>query len=54
MRGCTSWARLNKVLSASREQISEHAPSMTVIHVSKDKIRDIIGKGRRDHSLHRR
>ncbi len=36
---------MNKVLSASREQISEHAPSMTVIHVSKDKIRDIIGKG---------
>ncbi|MCY4342560.1 MAG: polyribonucleotide nucleotidyltransferase [Gammaproteobacteria bacterium] len=36
---------MNKVLSASREQISEQAPSMTVIHVSKDKIRDIIGKG---------
>ena len=36
---------MNKVLAASREQISEHAPSMTVIHVSKDKIRDIIGKG---------
>ena len=36
---------MNKVLSASREQISEQAPSMTVIHVSKEKIRDIIGKG---------
>ena len=38
-------SEMNKVLPASREQISEHAPSMTVIHVSKDKIRDIIGKG---------
>ena len=38
-------AEMNKVLAASREEISEHAPSMTVIHVSKEKIRDIIGKG---------
>ena len=36
---------MNKVLAASRAEISESAPSMTVIHVSKDKIRDIIGKG---------
>ena len=36
---------MNKVLSASRPEISERAPAMTVINVSKDKIRDIIGKG---------
>ena len=36
---------MNKVLAAPREEISEHAPSMTVLSVSKEKIRDIIGKG---------
>ena len=38
-------AEMNKVLAASRDEISEHAPSMKVLTVSKDKIRDIIGKG---------
>ncbi|MFU8815590.1 MAG: polyribonucleotide nucleotidyltransferase [Pseudomonadales bacterium] len=34
-----------KVLDRSRESISENAPSMTVLHVPVDKIRDVIGKG---------
>ncbi len=38
-------SEMNKVLAASRPEISERAPAMTVINVSKDKIRDIIGKG---------
>ena len=36
---------MNKVISASRESVSEHAPSMVVLKVDPDKIRDIIGKG---------
>ncbi|MEQ9452327.1 MAG: polyribonucleotide nucleotidyltransferase [Pseudomonadales bacterium] len=36
---------MNKVLSASREELSENAPAMTTLKVHPDKIRDIIGKG---------
>ena len=36
---------MNKVLEKSRDSISENAPSMVVIKVHPDKIRDIIGKG---------
>ncbi|MFW6093951.1 MAG: polyribonucleotide nucleotidyltransferase, partial [Pseudomonadota bacterium] len=34
-----------KVIEQPRESVSENAPSMTVIHVPQDKIRDVIGKG---------
>ncbi len=34
-----------KGLSVNREGVSEHAPRITVIQISKDKIRDIIGPG---------
>ncbi len=36
---------MNQVLDAPRDEISEHAPSLSVLMVSKEKIRDIIGKG---------
>ena len=36
---------MNKVLGKSRPEINENAPSLTVIKVHTDKIRDIIGKG---------
>jgi polyribonucleotide nucleotidyltransferase len=36
---------MNKVLDRSRETLSENAPSMVVLKVHPDKIRDIIGKG---------
>jgi len=36
---------MNKVISKSRESVSDNAPSMVVIQVNPDKIRDIIGKG---------
>ncbi|MDH3640572.1 MAG: polyribonucleotide nucleotidyltransferase [Gammaproteobacteria bacterium] len=36
---------MNKVLDKPRDSISENAPSMVVIKVHPDKIRDIIGKG---------
>ena len=36
---------MNKELSESRAEISENAPSMVVLKVHPDKIRDIIGKG---------
>ena len=38
-------AEMNKVLSASRPTVSENAPSMVLLKVDPDKIRDIIGKG---------
>ena len=38
-------AEMNKVLSASRPQISDNAPAMVVLKVNPEKIRDIIGKG---------
>ena len=36
---------MNKVISASRESLSEHAPAMVALKVHPEKIRDIIGKG---------
>jgi polyribonucleotide nucleotidyltransferase len=36
---------MNKVISAPRDTISENAPSMAVIKIHTDKIRDVIGKG---------
>ena len=36
---------MNGVISASRATVSENAPSMVVLKVDPDKIRDIIGKG---------
>jgi len=36
---------MNKVISSSREELAESAPSMATIKVESDKIRDIIGKG---------
>ena len=36
---------MNKVISASRESMSEYAPSMAALKVHPEKIRDIIGKG---------
>ncbi|MCE2424175.1 MAG: polyribonucleotide nucleotidyltransferase [Pseudomonadales bacterium] len=36
---------MNQVLSKSRDTVSENAPSMVVLKVDPDKIRDIIGKG---------
>ena len=37
--------QMNKVISQSRENLSENAPSMVTMKVHPDKIRDIIGKG---------
>ncbi len=36
---------MNKVISASRATVSENAPTMELLKVDPDKIRDIIGKG---------
>ena len=36
---------MNKVLAASRETVSENAPTMVVLKIDPDKIRDVIGKG---------
>jgi len=36
---------MEKAITAAREGVSERAPSITVISVAKDKIRDIIGPG---------
>ena len=36
---------MNKVISASREELSDNAPAMVTLNVHPDKIRDIIGKG---------
>ena len=36
---------MNKVLGASRDELSENAPAMTTVKVHPDKIRDVIGKG---------
>jgi len=38
-------AEMNKVLSASRAQVSETAPRIHTMKVDQDKIRDVIGKG---------
>ena len=36
---------MGKVISSSREELSENAPAMTTLKVHPDKIREIIGKG---------
>jgi polyribonucleotide nucleotidyltransferase len=36
---------MNKVIAASRTQVSENAPRFEILKVDSDKIRDIIGKG---------
>ena len=36
---------MNKVLAVPRREISQYAPAMTMLNVSREKIRDIIGKG---------
>ncbi|MBT8148062.1 MAG: polyribonucleotide nucleotidyltransferase, partial [Gammaproteobacteria bacterium] len=36
---------MNKVISVSREGVSENAPSMAMLKIDSDKIRDVIGKG---------
>ncbi len=36
---------MNKVISSSREELSDNAPAMTTVKVHPDKIRDVIGKG---------
>ena len=36
---------MNKVISESRETLSDNAPAMVTLNVHPDKIRDIIGKG---------
>ncbi len=36
---------MNKVMSVSRATVSENAPSMAMMKVDSDKIRDVIGKG---------
>ncbi|MDG1851424.1 MAG: S1 RNA-binding domain-containing protein, partial [Gammaproteobacteria bacterium] len=36
---------MNKVISESRAEVSENAPSMGMMKVHTDKIRDVIGKG---------
>ncbi|REH39836.1 polyribonucleotide nucleotidyltransferase [Paraperlucidibaca baekdonensis] len=41
----TILTQMNEVLSASRAEVSLHAPTYTTIQISTDKIRDVIGKG---------
>ncbi len=36
---------MNKSITAAREGVSETAPRITVIHINKDKIREVIGPG---------
>jgi len=38
-------SEMNKAIEGAREQLSQHAPRITVITVPKDKIREIIGTG---------
>ncbi|MEC8900492.1 MAG: polyribonucleotide nucleotidyltransferase, partial [Pseudomonadota bacterium] len=38
-------AQMNAVISQSRNEVSENAPSMATIKINPDKIRDVIGKG---------
>jgi polyribonucleotide nucleotidyltransferase len=38
-------AEMNKALAAAREQLSQHAPRITIITIPKDKIREVIGTG---------
>jgi polyribonucleotide nucleotidyltransferase len=36
---------MNKVMATARESVSENAPSMAMLKIDPDKIRDVIGKG---------
>jgi len=36
---------MNKVIATARESVSENAPSMAMLKIDTDKIRDVIGKG---------
>ena len=36
---------MNKVLDKSRETLADNAPSITIVKINPDKIRDVIGKG---------
>ena len=36
---------MNKVISQSRESVSDNAPAMAMLKIDPDKIRDVIGKG---------
>jgi polyribonucleotide nucleotidyltransferase len=36
---------MNKVISESRKEVSENAPSLITLKINPDKIRDVIGKG---------
>ncbi len=36
---------MNKVISTSREKMSEWAPSIITLKIDPEKIRDVIGKG---------
>ena len=36
---------MNKVISQARDSVSENAPSMAMLKIDPDKIRDVIGKG---------
>ncbi|MEO4046161.1 polyribonucleotide nucleotidyltransferase [Pseudomonas sp. CAU 1711] len=37
--------QMNQVISASRSELSENAPTMLAMKIDQDKIRDVIGKG---------
>ena len=37
--------KMNRAISAARDGLSETAPRITVIHINKDKIREVIGPG---------
>lgn len=37
--------KMNAVISAPREEMSEYAPRFTILKINPDKIRDVIGKG---------
>ncbi|TAK98178.1 MAG: polyribonucleotide nucleotidyltransferase [Rhodospirillaceae bacterium] len=36
---------MSKVMTGARQEVAEHAPRITTLHVPKDKIREIIGTG---------
>ena len=38
-------SEMSKAIDKSRDSISDYAPTITTIHVHKDKIREVIGKG---------
>jgi polyribonucleotide nucleotidyltransferase len=36
---------MSKVMSGARDQVAQHAPRITTLHIPKDKIREVIGTG---------